>query len=193
MNYRSYKELQDKESAFSRGTMYGDRLEREIEILEHFFKGDVLVVGCNDGRGMEKIQSYGHKVTGIDISPNKIREAKKHGLDVIEGEMEELPFKDKEFNTVFCSHTLEHSRDITTAISELKRVGDRRLIIIVPIENENRQREMKRLNIWNEAHLSPIKSKEYLKELVGEKVLFEESSMVLEPEYKVVFDLWESY
>jgi ubiquinone/menaquinone biosynthesis C-methylase UbiE len=43
-----------------------------------------------------------------------------------------LPFGDASFDTVICTHTLEHVRNIHQAVSELRRVTGRRLIIVVP-------------------------------------------------------------
>ena len=48
-----------------------------------------------------------------------------------EDNVETLKFSDKEFDTVICTHTLEHVRNMHLAISELRRVG-KKLIIIVP-------------------------------------------------------------
>lgn len=43
----------------------------------------------------------------------------------IEADVEKLPFKDKIFDFVFCSHLLEHVKNPDTAISEIVRVGKR--------------------------------------------------------------------
>jgi ubiquinone/menaquinone biosynthesis C-methylase UbiE len=47
-----------------------------------------------------------------------------------------LPFDDGEFDTVVCTHVLEHVLDFRAAIAELRRVCKRRLIIVVPAERE---------------------------------------------------------
>jgi ubiquinone/menaquinone biosynthesis C-methylase UbiE len=47
-----------------------------------------------------------------------------------------LPFADGAFDTVICSHTLEHVRNVERAVSELRRVCRKRLIIVVPSERE---------------------------------------------------------
>jgi ubiquinone/menaquinone biosynthesis C-methylase UbiE len=43
-----------------------------------------------------------------------------------------LPFAPCAFDTVICTHTLEHVQNLTAAIDELRRVTRRRLIIVVP-------------------------------------------------------------
>lgn len=46
--------------------------------------------------------------------------------------MENLPFRELSFDTVVCFHTLEHTMSLERAVSELKRVALKRLLIIVP-------------------------------------------------------------
>jgi len=45
---------------------------------------------------------------------------------------ERLPFKDASFDVVHCAHTLEHVRDLSAAMAELKRVARRQVIVVVP-------------------------------------------------------------
>lgn len=45
----------------------------------------------------------------------------------------DLPFKDNQFNTVVCSHTMEHVEDPERFLQELKRVGGRVTIIVPPL------------------------------------------------------------
>ena len=52
-------------------------------------------------------------------------------INIVTANIESLPFADKQFDIVTCSHTLEHVLDLPKAISELKRVA-RKLIITVP-------------------------------------------------------------
>jgi ubiquinone/menaquinone biosynthesis C-methylase UbiE len=48
-------------------------------------------------------------------------------LDITKG----LPYKDKEIEEIYCSHTLEHIDDIKSVIEEFKRVA-KKITIIVP-------------------------------------------------------------
>lgn len=144
---RNYEEIQDAESAFSTDTIWGQRERDSIDKYKEFFTGKILEIGCNDGYGMEYMKKLGYDVEGIDISPTKVKRAQEKGLKVIKGRMENLPFEYKSFGTIFCSHTLEHARDIKKAVSEMQRVAHR-VIIIVPIEPEGSN---------NPAHSSPIK------------------------------------
>jgi ubiquinone/menaquinone biosynthesis C-methylase UbiE len=52
--------------------------------------------------------------------------------------IESLPFADGEFDTVVCTHVIEHVLEYRQAIAELRRIARRRLIIVVPREREYR-------------------------------------------------------
>lgn len=49
----------------------------------------------------------------------------KTGLPFQACDIEQLPYKDKEFDFVYCSHVLEHVKDPARACEELMRVGKR--------------------------------------------------------------------
>ena len=70
------------------------------------------------------------------LASNSLLEAIVFGARIAdelrEADIENLPFQDNEFDTVVSTHTLEHVLDIKKAISELRRVGRKRLIIVVP-------------------------------------------------------------
>ena len=44
-----------------------------------------------------------------------------------------LPFEDKQFKTVLCSHTIEHVEDPKEFFRELNRVGEKVVLIIPPL------------------------------------------------------------
>ncbi|GAO41195.1 putative methyltransferase [Flavihumibacter petaseus NBRC 106054] len=52
----------------------------------------------------------------------------------LQADLEQLPYPDKYFDTVICSHTLEHFADPTLVILELKRVCRNRLFILTPCQ-----------------------------------------------------------
>ncbi len=100
------------------------------KIMMHVTGEKVLDVGC--GRGfLVNLLSKHHKVTGVDIViPQDMREQFPQ-VSFYEENTEKMSFPDKYFDTVICTHTLEHVRNMHLAIMELRRVG-KKLIIIVP-------------------------------------------------------------
>lgn len=173
---RSYEEIQETESANSDGTVFGERVLDTIERYKKYIGHKVLDVGCNDGLGMQKLIEMGHEVTGIDVAHSKVSKAMAKGLNVVQGYMEDLPFEDKEFDTVFCSHTLEHSKDLEKAISEIKRVAKSVVIVIPVIADDD-----------NPAHFSKFEDKRQLEERFSDwKILRANNLFRMEKEFVLV-------
>lgn len=73
-------------------------------------------------------QLYWHAINEADVNlDNKARDASRFVLASIE----DIPYPDKYFGAVFCSHTLEHASDWRRGLSELHRVADN-VYVIVP-------------------------------------------------------------
>jgi ubiquinone/menaquinone biosynthesis C-methylase UbiE len=101
------------------------------EILRNLVGQSVMEVGC--GRGyLAGRMSTGHHVTAVDILVSDETRAKYPQVTFDEANIEKLPFADGSFDTVVCTHTLEHVQDLPKAVAELRRVTRRRLIIVVP-------------------------------------------------------------
>lgn len=115
--------------AFERATDLNDYSIQRL--LEEVRGPRVLEVGCGKGFFLGKLLEAGHHVTAADIveQPEVKRLAPR--VRFFEANMESLPFADGEFDTVVCTHTLEHVRNLGRAVSELRRVG-KRLLVIVP-------------------------------------------------------------
>ena len=99
----------------------------------------VLEVGCGRGQLLAALhqQAPGLQLSGTDI----LRDVALNGmpwLHFVPGVAERLPFPERHFDTVVCSHVLEHVRDPATVLRELRRVCARRLIIVVPRERPYR-------------------------------------------------------
>ena len=100
----------------------------------------VLDVGCGTGylidalAGANPERSY----TGIDFQTDQATMASRPNVRFDEGPIEALPYPDMAFDTVICTHVLEHVLDIAAAIAELRRVCRNRLILVVPREREYR-------------------------------------------------------
>lgn len=102
-----------------------------MAISENLVGKKVLDIACGRGYLVRQLACY-YEVTGADIviDPKLIDSMPE--VVFKETTLENLPFKDQEFDSVICAHTLEHVQDIQFAINELKRVTKKRLIIILP-------------------------------------------------------------
>lgn len=103
-------------------------IERIMQSVEN---GKILDVGCGRGFLVNLLSQKHNDVSGIDIYIPDAMQTKFPQLKFYEGSAEKLPFPDKHFDTVICTHTLEHVRNLAQAIAELRRVA-KKLIIIVP-------------------------------------------------------------
>ena len=100
-------------------------------ILSNIFGETVLEVGCGKGYLAKKL-SKKYKVTASDIVIDQDLVNENPTIQFKNANIENLPFSEKEFDTVVCTHTLEHVQNIFIAIKNLKRVTKKRLIVVVP-------------------------------------------------------------
>ncbi len=98
----------------------------------------VLDAGCGEGVLSRLLAKQGAKVTGVDISHENIRAAKRYaeeeGVSVqfLQGDIEALPFEAKSFDWVVSSHVLEHVPNIEKAAAEIGRLARHRALIAMP-------------------------------------------------------------
>lgn len=98
----------------------------------------VLDAACGRGYLVDLLanDNKDYFITGSDIIVNQL--LKNSRVSFIEADLLDLPFADKQFDTVICTHALEHIRNYRQAISELYRVTSKRLIIVIPCQREYR-------------------------------------------------------
>ncbi|MFW5663282.1 MAG: class I SAM-dependent methyltransferase, partial [Bacteroidota bacterium] len=112
---------------------------KSIEKILADIKGQ-SVLDAGAGRGYLAdliVKKKGLNVTGMDIYI-PVGQRNSENPRFIEGDTEEIPFPDNSFDTVICTHTLEHVMDKNKTLSELRRVAQKRLIIVVPRQRENK-------------------------------------------------------
>lgn len=101
-------------------------------ILANLNPGSILEVGCGRGYLADLMQRQGNPVWATDIVVNRKLISRYPHLNFAESNIEGLPFPDNSFDAVVCTHTLEHVQNLRSAISELRRVARKQLIIVVP-------------------------------------------------------------
>lgn len=85
----------------------------------------ILEVGCGAGRDMEWLESQGAEVTGVDISPGMLEQARTLVWgELLEMDMLALQFPDDSFGGVWCMAALLHlpKADAPRALEEMHRV-----------------------------------------------------------------------
>lgn len=102
------------------------------EILNTISGKKVLEVGCGRGYLAGLLADNGHDITACDIAIPKKASERYPTVKFVEGNIEMLPFADNSFDTVISTHTLEHVQNLPRAMSELRRIAKKELIIVVP-------------------------------------------------------------
>lgn len=96
-------------------------------------------VGCGTGYLLRTLtqdhRADFERIVGVDIV---LPESSDPGIEYVSAPVERLPFPNKYFDTVICTHVLEHILDFRAALAELRRIAEHRIIVVVPREREYR-------------------------------------------------------
>lgn len=106
--------------------------------------GDLLDIGCGQGRILKLLASRAHRAVGVDIDSDARRLARAELLlagtpntTLRQGDMMSLPFADHEFDTIILDDVLTESSDPASVIREAKRLlsPGGRLLFLAAVEN----------------------------------------------------------
>jgi SAM-dependent methyltransferase len=123
-----------------------------IAAIEQRIVGEsVLDIACGRGFLTKRLAEKYH-VTGADIVIDPALAEANPRIIFHEANLENLPFADRQFDTVICAHTLEHVQHPAQAISELRRVCAKRLIVVVPRQRPYRYTFDLHLHFFPYAH-----------------------------------------
>ncbi|MFI8685826.1 class I SAM-dependent methyltransferase [Rossellomorea sp. NPDC077527] len=122
------------------GWIIGEKMIRQhkpetlwtIENLKLQENEHILEIGCGAGYALKMTldQNRNNKMTGLDISKTLLHSAKirnhrsvrKKRLKLIHGSVENLPFNDEQFSSVFSIHSIYFWENISNALREIHRV-----------------------------------------------------------------------
>lgn len=81
----------------------------------------MLDAGCGTGLNLASMPPSS---TGIDLNPRNLALIRQRlpGMNLVNGDIEEMPFADASFATVVCTEVLEHVPYPSRALSEIRRV-----------------------------------------------------------------------
>ena len=134
--YMTQKELADiyEKTADGHIQRETDLNKESVDFILSHIKGN-SVLDIASGRGYLCKQLAKNKelnVVGIDFVLPSIDLNGFENLSFREGNVEQIPENDNSFDTVVCAHTLEHVLNPMLAISELRRLARKRLIVVLP-------------------------------------------------------------
>jgi SAM-dependent methyltransferase len=94
------------------------------EILAALPPGDALDAACGTGRYAGYLAAAGHRVTGVDSSPDMLERARPRvpSADFHLGDLHRLPLPDDGFDLVVCALALTHVPDLGPVLAEFARV-----------------------------------------------------------------------
>ncbi len=108
--------------------------------------GDLLDVGCGQGRILKLLASRAQSVVGVDIDSDARRLARAELLlagspncSLRQGDMYSLPFDDREFDTIILDDVLSDADRPTDAIDEARRLlkDGGRLLLLAAVDDGN--------------------------------------------------------
>jgi SAM-dependent methyltransferase len=94
------------------------------EILDELPPGPALDAACGTGRYAALLAGRGHRVVGVDASPDMLDHARKRLPDVefLRGELTALPVEDTSVDLVTCGLALTHVPSLGPVFAEFARV-----------------------------------------------------------------------
>lgn len=102
------------------------RLDERIKIVLEMMpngKGKLLDIGCSDGRISNLFKEKGYDVYGVDISEKALERANERGIKVTKADItNRLPYKDAEFDVVFCGEVLDVVLEPMILLKDIYRV-----------------------------------------------------------------------
>ena len=133
--YLSRRDFEDfyvqLQSRFDQGVT--DLTPASLEAVLRSVRGDrVLDVACGYGNLCNLLAERGLEVVGCDVAVSSSPHETSCAVRWVNGNAEELPFRDGTFDTVVSTHTLEHVQHLARAIDELRRVARKWIVIVVP-------------------------------------------------------------
>ena len=93
-------------------------------MLDELPPGDALDAACGTGRHTKHLVDLGHRVVGVDGSPEMLERARATvaNAEFRDGDLTSLPVETSSVDLAVCALALEHVEDLAVAVAELARV-----------------------------------------------------------------------
>jgi len=121
---------------YDKSEKYWDSFEKDFlkPYIESAQGLKVLDAGAGTGRLSVRLYDAGARVTALDISPEMLIKLKHKNPDIelVEGDMENMPFENESFDLVFSSLALVHLKKVDKFLDECYRVlkDDGKLVLV---------------------------------------------------------------
>lgn len=114
-----------------------EEISSAIKQYKNMQRINLLDIGAADGIMLSILNSKLNLGKAVGIEPSsELRSAKKdYGIEILEGEGENLPFKENEFDVVILASVIEHVKDVKRVISESQRVLKEHGLLVITAVN----------------------------------------------------------
>jgi len=102
------------------GRPHGERVISQL--TQHIQPGKLLDVGCGSGELMRQAQRLGWEVEGVELAPHLADAARKRGLAVKTGTLEDAHYPDATFDAATFLDVVEHLEKPVDALVEIHRI-----------------------------------------------------------------------
>jgi len=121
--YRSPERLETRMSVWQPGPDGRTPQDVALSLLAAAAPGRLLDAGCGTGALAGRCAGELRcEVTALDASPEMVRATRARGIDVVTGDVQELPFPDGAFDCAVAAWMLYHVPDLDRGVAELARV-----------------------------------------------------------------------
>ncbi|MDQ2085622.1 class I SAM-dependent methyltransferase [Herbivorax sp. ANBcel31] len=96
-----------------------------------------LEIGCGEGYMLIDSNKTGWNVYGIDVSDNRINEARNNRINFEVGNLLEKNYESESFDFVYMDSVLEHVPDPVKYMDEIKRILKKDGLLYLAVPNEN--------------------------------------------------------
>ncbi len=128
-------------------------------LSDHLTPGaKLLEVGCSDGAFLTKARNSGWSVTGLEPSRTAADRARDRGLEVMCGDLSDLPATDPRYDAVFLGHVFEHLTSPAESASQLRRLLKPAGVLVMEVPNQFASARSLAKRVLNYAGLRPAKS-----------------------------------
>jgi len=115
------------------------RFDRHLDLINKYRAGNkFLDIGCGTGHFLKYLISVQDSGNFFGVEPSKLlREvAKKNtSLDIRDGMLNKIPFRDNFFDIITCYDVLEHDAELSENVAELRRVLKPNGILLIQAPN----------------------------------------------------------
>jgi ubiquinone/menaquinone biosynthesis C-methylase UbiE len=117
-----------------------EHLHRYALVLDLIKNKIVLDIACGEGYGSNLMADVASSVTAIDNNSDAIGKAnskyRKKNVTFVEGNVEQIPLPASQFDIAISFETIEHVRDYSKMLSEIKRVLKPEGLLIISTPNK---------------------------------------------------------